>query len=136
MRNREWKRYFTILNSTFESPLVLVAELLDISQFLLILFFVSHAEFLNNFKACLLDAIILIKQSRDHVREKSTFVVTLIRKSHQEVSDCLVEAFSNLSAAVHHKHRKVVHSCSRIVKLFDWNDVRISETYHVLKYLN
>ena len=82
MRDREWERDFTVFNRTLESPLVLVTELLDISQFLLVLFFVSHAEFLDNFKACLLDAVILVKQSRDHIREKSTFVVTFIRKSH------------------------------------------------------
>jgi len=81
--DREGEADLVILNSSIESPLSCVAKLFDVSQLLLILFFIDLTELLNDFEAGLLDGIILIKEARNHVREKATFVVNLIGQFHQ-----------------------------------------------------
>lgn len=133
--DREGERDLVVFDTVIQ-PLSFVGELLDVSELLLIFLFVALAELLDDLEANLLDVIVLIVETGNHVREETTFVITLIGQSHQQVTNSLVEAFANNSGPVTDKHRKVVDLGRWIVKLLDWHDVRVSEANHVLQDFN
>ena len=51
-------------------------------------------------------------------------------QAEKEVTHCLVEAFTNLDGSVGNEDGKVANVCCRFVKLFDWNDMRITNAWH------
>lgn len=77
----KWKREanFVVLDFAVESPLALKPKLFNFSQLLFILFFVTLSEFFDYFKTCLLNSVIGIIQTRNHVREQTTLMINFVR---------------------------------------------------------
>ncbi len=60
-------------------------------------------------------------------------MVHSVRQTGQHISNCPVKALSDGDAAVGNKGCEVVQFGCRLVEVFDRNDVRITEAYHVRK---
>ena len=117
-------------NKAVKTPFILVSELFNFSEFLFILSLVKLADLLKDVEASSLNAVIVIVQSRDNVREESTFMVEFIREHRKHLAHGHVEKLTADSGAISNKESEVVKLSGGLIEIFNWDNVRVTETDH------
>ena len=85
-------------------------------------------EYLEHSQA---NAVVLIIQARDKVREELSLMVLSIGQPSQKITDCSVEAFAGHHAAIADETCEVVQVDGGVVELLDRDNVRVTEADHV-----